>query len=145
MHPEKCSFILRNRVTGVVLTFISICFYVFYLKGSQTELYEDSGLCSGVFRQEGEYHVVHPEQRNEKQSGFGQSPAHTCNRETHCDYVCECRFMPSCMNKDNNSASLEVTGIIATDTRRSQLLHQNTDHVDEDDKIDLHDTNKDQS
>ena len=48
-----------------------------YLKGSQTELYNDSSLCSCVFWEESEHHVVHPKQGDEQQSGFGQSPEHT--------------------------------------------------------------------
>lgn len=72
---------------------------MFYLKGSQAELYEDSGLCSGVFWQESKHHVVHPKQRDEEQSGFGQPPAHIVRKQTHEDYIqtsvqliCVCRW-----------------------------------------------------
>lgn len=34
--------------------------------------------------------------------------------------------------------SLEVTGVIATDAWRFQLLDQNADHIDEDDEVHLH-------
>lgn len=54
---------------------------VFYLEGSQAKLDEDSGLCSGVFGQEGEHHVVHSKQRDEEQGGLGQPPAHIIKAE----------------------------------------------------------------
>lgn len=60
---------------------LDLCVSVFYLKGSQTELDEDSGLCSGVFWQEGEHHVVHSKQWDEKQSGLGQPPARIIKTE----------------------------------------------------------------
>lgn len=34
--------------------------------------------------------------------------------------------------------SLEVTRVVASDTRRPQLLDQDPDHVDEDDEVHLH-------
>lgn len=88
MHPKQTSLTLCHHVSMKNMNIhnmpvlssaphFNLCRCVFYLKGSQTELYEESGLCSRVFWQEGKHHVVHPEQRDEKQSGFGQSPAHT--------------------------------------------------------------------
>lgn len=50
---------------------------VFYLERAKTELNEDPSLSSGVLRQEGKHHVVHPKQRDEKQSGLGQPPTHS--------------------------------------------------------------------
>lgn len=33
---------------------------------------------------------------------------------------------------------LEMAGVVPTDTRRSQLLDQDANHVDEDDEVHLH-------
>lgn len=104
----------------------------FYLEGPQAELDEDPGLCASVFRQKGEYHVVHPEQRDEKQSGFGQPPAYIQTHE-ECVCVCVCHHIYSA-----NLFSLEVTGVIASNTWRPQLLHQDADHIDEDHEVHLH-------
>lgn len=60
--------------------------YAFYLEGPQAELNKDPGLCSCVFWQEGKHHVVHPKQWDEKQSRFGQPPAHIA-RQTHEDFI----------------------------------------------------------
>lgn len=60
--------------------------YAFYLKGPQAKLNKDPGLCSCVFWQEGKHHVVHPKQWDEKQSRFGQPPAHIAT-QTHEDII----------------------------------------------------------
>lgn len=131
-------------------TFICLFSFVFYLKGSQAELDEDSGLCSCVFWQEGKHHVVHPKQRDEEQSGFGQPPAHIVKKRpvkttySTSQVICMCLSMCSCGGVFILS-SLEVTGVVAADTRRSQLLDQNADHIDEDEEVHLHETNEELS
>lgn len=46
----------------------------FYLKRAQAQLDVQSGRDAGVLRQEGKHCVVHPKQRDQKKSGFGQPP-----------------------------------------------------------------------
>lgn len=109
--------------------------YAFYLEGPQAELNKDPGLCSCVFWQEGKHHVVHPKQWDEKQSRFGQPPAHIA-RHTHEDFIQFNVFhVFHCVN--GILFSLEMTGVVATDTWRSQLLHQDADHIDEDYEVHL--------
>lgn len=65
------------------------------------------------------------------------SRLHALLKQSHEDCIqysmCICLRMSSRV-----LCSLEVTCVVATDTRRSQLLDQDTDHIDEDDEVHLH-------
>ena len=82
---------------GLQELYVGLCLYcVFHLKGSQTQLDEDSGLCSRVFWQEGKHHVVHPKQRDQEQSGLGQPPAHSAKTHPWRRNLCS-SFVPISM------------------------------------------------
>lgn len=135
---------MSNSHFGLQEPYVGVCLCcVFYLKGSQTELDEDSGLCPRVFWQECKYHVVHPKQRDEEQSGLGQPPAHSVKTDPWRRNFCRLFVRVSmclCMSSRVHEYLflLEVTGVIATNAWRSQLLDQNADHIDEDDEVHLH-------
>lgn len=62
---------------------------------------------------------------------------YTCRFTIPCDFI----FVLYAFSRSSiYSVSLEVTGIIATNTRRPKLLDQNTDYVDEDHEVNLHET-----
>lgn len=124
--------IIQHSSIGQVIIIICKC-AEFHLKWSQSELYEESSVCARVLWQEGEYHVVHPEQGDEEQGRFGQSPARAHTHSQYYTVQCVCVRLIS-----TSAVSLEVTGVIPTNTWRPQLLDQDTDHVDEDDEIHLH-------
>lgn len=48
--------------------------FIQHLKGAQAQLDVQPGCDAGVLRQEGKHCVVHPEQRDQKKSGFSQPP-----------------------------------------------------------------------
>ncbi len=90
---------------------------VFYLKGSQTELDEDSGLCSRVFWQEGKHHIVHPKQWDEEQSGFGQPPAHNLKKPMRTTYslqvICVCLCVCACHHAEGYLFSSHLKWLVS--------------------------------
>lgn len=53
-------------------------------------------------------------------------------------HVCGVRLgLRACDRADEYAFSLKVTGVVSANARRSQLLHQDADHVDEDNEVHL--------
>lgn len=104
---------------------------LFHLEGAQAELDEDAGLGARVLGQDGEQHVVHPEERDEQQRGLGQPPGRTGpQRETP-------RPPAAPPPPVRRGCSPEVAGVVPAHAGRPQLLHQDADHVDEDEEVHL--------
>lgn len=90
---------------------------------------------------------MHPKQRDKKQSRFGQPPAHIVQKSLeecveYRVYLCACVWcvvgaVCVCDHADEYTFSLKVTGVVSPDAWRSQLLHQDADHIDEDNEVHL--------